>query len=1252
MRRIHLVLALLCVTMFAWSQRTPLHPLDIKIGSTDLYEILDAWEPGTPPPGTDEFDDQFYISRVRPLERIVDGDYQVNSTVDKNRKLMLWLPMDDPSATWKALPRYSFEGDNFSMWSYTDIHGNWSAPWMRATAGLADVAHKNGVKIGVVNGIPWAASVAATIFNQHGKVFYRLFTKNSDGTYKYTEKLVKLMKYYGIDGLGVNSEFNTTTDFMNNLIAFVRDCKIKAKAIDWEFQLHWYDGTNDNGGITFDRGLAAHNDGIFGNGTAPVTDAMFFNYNWYNATLNNSATYALSIDRSSYDLYAGFDIQGRALRNSGWRDLQDSKISVGFWGAHSQSLIHQSATDDGASDVAIQKAYLMKQELIFSGGNRNPGLTPGIRTDATLANADLKTFHGLASLITAKSTLQHIPFVTRFSLGNGLFFNDEGKTTFDHKWHNINTQDFLPTWRWWITDRNDQVTQAGLNGLIKADFTFDDAWFGGSCLKIHGSTDFSRVKLFKTKLNIQPEYTLSLTYKVLKGTDPKAKLFVAKQGALTTYLEVALPAAAAEGEWTTKTFTLSELGLAANDVVSMIGISFENTDAEYGLLLGELAVRNPAQTFNTVTPEIIKLDVLRRRYNQVDFKVYYKSKDETNGVKTYNDEVGTWYFEIFLQQKDQPEQLITATTSWAGYVIDGPLVPKGSTEARVGVRAVSPDGLHKSPIAWTEYKEVPYDTPLDDVIIDKPVVKPNETFTVKYLDELHVPAQKWEIKDPITGTVIVMAENAIEVSTKIDKIGLYDLHVTDNKGNLVITRGFVQITPEETGAVPSILSFTSDKQEAATNEEVRYTYTSKDGAGKVSRAVKVKDPEMLTLPAVVGSQANFTLAFWFKSDGWGHDKYGTNLINKRDFKANWPHNNWGNFWVHVWPEGVYNGLNANVVSLTQWNNTNVGYNGNPHESPNQNCMANDFSVPANVWTHIAIAIADNKQELWLNGKKVASQSVQFRGNNTSGNAGASPINLYIGGANVYHAGFVGAVDDVQYWTKVLVDTEIADAMKGYYGREIPQGLTGYWDFEDAPINGTTFKSKGNQTTLNASIAQIVDGGGENTTGASLKLMKADNSLLGYPGIVGSLDITTTPEWKLPNAEITDNTVEKEVKVVYKSSGTFDAGLDLVNMWGKATENKVDYIVINSKTSVKTQNELKMSLYPNPFVESVNLKFTEAGNYTVRVLNNAGQIVKNSNLTVNNTSDIINVSVDGAQGVYVLQVLKGNELYRSVKLIKN
>ena len=73
--------------------------------------------------------------------------------------------------------------------------------------------------------------------------------------------------------------------------------------------------------------------------------------------LANTVTNAKKYGRSSFDYYAGFDIQGRGLKAwNGWSCIANNNVSIGFWGAHSQSLIHQSATDEGTSDVAMVEA--------------------------------------------------------------------------------------------------------------------------------------------------------------------------------------------------------------------------------------------------------------------------------------------------------------------------------------------------------------------------------------------------------------------------------------------------------------------------------------------------------------------------------------------------------------------------------------------------------------------------------------------------------------------------------------------------------------------------------------------------------------------------------------------------------------------------------------------------------------------------------------------------------------------------------
>ena len=72
-------------------------------------------------------------------------------------------------------------------------------------------------------------------------------------------------------------------------------------------------------------------------------------------------------------------------------------------------------------------------------------------------------------------------------------------------------------------------------------------------------------------------------------------------------------------------------------------------------------------------------------------------------------------------------------------------------ECRFGVRAVSPDGKKGSDIVWTDYQAVEYNQPLSDVVADHPVIKPNEEFTLKYLDEMVPAAQSWTLKKSVSG---------------------------------------------------------------------------------------------------------------------------------------------------------------------------------------------------------------------------------------------------------------------------------------------------------------------------------------------------------------------------------------------------------------------------------------------------------------------------------------------------------------------
>ena len=1249
MNKITLLACALMSCTLANAQRTPTHPLDIKDANYDqLSYYFDSWTPGTQPQGVSRIDDEFYISRVKPRTRIKDGDYKVDQYVDGDRKMCLWVPLDDPTSKWKALPRYCFEGDNFSLWSYIDIHGNWTAPWMRVTAGLSDVAHKNGVKVGCVMSIGWNERILLRGWNlgSHARVLAKFSEKDSQGNFKNSRKLVELMKYYGIDGLGVNSEFTAREGDMSTLIAFFEDCHKKAKEIGWEFQLHWYDGTNESGSIRFDAGLGSHNERMFGDKDHVVTDMMFANYNWRSNTLASSEQTAQRLGRSSYDYYAGFDIQGRALQNNNWRALKNSKISVGFWGAHSQSLIHQSATDDGTSDIAIQKAYLLKQELMFSGGNRNPAAHPEINTNSTLANASLKTFHGLAAFVTAKSTINELPFVTRFNLGNGLSFRNEGKVAFNHKWYNLNTQDFMPTWRWWITDRNDQVNEYITRDLVKADLTFDDAYFGGSCLSLHGKTAFSRVKLFKTLLPVDGQHKISLTYKVMNGTESKAKIFVSLKDNVTDYKEIALPNAPKAGEWTTFDANLSQLGINSSADIAMIGISVENTPENYDLHIGELAVRNPQKVHTPAQPMIKEKQIIRGLYNTVDFKLRYASKDESNGDKYYNEDVDTWYYEILYQQEGQDEMLLTTTASWAAYVVDAPIVKGDNRKVRFGVRAVAADGKTKSQTSWTAYEEIPYNSPKTDVVIDKAVVKPGETFTLKFEDYLISPAREWKLINSATGNVVYSTSNATSITTSLDEVGTYDLRLIDSEGNTHITCGKVQITPEATGSVPQITDIKADKATVETGKDVTYSATVKEGQGRVSRGLVITDPNMFMIPADLQTGNSYTYALWVKADKFAHDKQGTNLINKNTIKDKWPHNNWGDLWVQIRPEWKEHKANEVAFNTMGWE---------AHDEPNPSVMTKDHPMSVGVWYHLAITHNDNGvHEMFVNGKKVATghQPVSTRRENRgAGKIKASePADIFIGGGGVYKSGFNGSVDEIQIWNKPLSEEEVQRAMKGYKESKVPDGLQGYFTFETMNADGTFPNLGKGGADKTGSLVQLVGSGGENTSTASYETQHSDNNVLGYPGIEGTLEVTPTYTWTLEGAT-TPSVNNTTATVTYTNVGKVGATLTLSNRWGEATLTKAELVDVTASTGINgVENGVAFEAFPNPFVESVNLRFAEGGTYTLNVLNANGMLVQ-SNLLTTAAGEVTNVSVTGAKGLYILQIVKDGKTYKTIKLVK-
>ncbi len=393
-------------------------------GSENFHTLIQGWTPGSQITA----DDNFYISRVKPRARFRNEATQVRLDLNakNDKKLIAWIPVNNPD--FNALPNGVFDSEVFSMWSYVTHWGDWTAPLGRIPAAFLDIAHKNGVGVSGVASIPNASLSASWSACLKG-------IGSMD-----VDKASKFFQYYGIDGMGYNSEFYNGNSVVKPVRTFHAALVKKMKPVNPVFENFWYDGTNDFGQVTFDQGLGNHNKETFGD-SENVRTSLFFNYNWNSKSkLSSSVAFAEKLGRDPLDIYCGVNMQGGEPGGTSWSLLPDQRVSIGLWGAHSYNMFWESRSELGSSDEKKQFAYLRRTECYFGGGNRNPVITPSI-VDKHQYTAYNPTWHGMAAFMTARSPLSwdlaEEPFITYFNLGNGKFFNLNGERKTSTPWYNV-----------------------------------------------------------------------------------------------------------------------------------------------------------------------------------------------------------------------------------------------------------------------------------------------------------------------------------------------------------------------------------------------------------------------------------------------------------------------------------------------------------------------------------------------------------------------------------------------------------------------------------------------------------------------------------------------------------------------------------------------------------------------------------------------------------------------------------------------
>lgn len=1246
MRRIHLLLFGCCmIPSTLMAQELKSNYIQWGFSSDQFPTQLQGWSKANPKINED---DNFFISRVKPKQRFRNAETQVRQNLNEanDKKLLAWLPWNVPSKN--ALPDGVFDSEVFSMWPYVTHWGDWNCGLGRIPAALLDAAHKNGVPVSSVAGIPYGG-----LSGSWSTALDRLATTD-------VQKVADYMNYFGYDGFGYNSEYSEYFG-AGRLTKKLRDFHVNLnKAIRPTNPIYeniWYDGTNDRGRIAFDHGLNENNQTIFGEAGKEAAN-LFFNYNWNSHTLlQNTVDLAKDIHRDPLDIYAGINMQGGEPRTgSRWTLLKDFPISIGLWGAHSQNMFFESRGEKGSDPETQQRTYMLRTERWFSSGSRNPVNAIAINNSLNY-NADNTDFAGMSAMMTARSSmswdLTQEPLITYFNLGNGKFFNYAGVRQNDRPWANVGVQDYLPTWRWWFADKLLGRTAADVpaNGL-DAEFVWDDAYMGGSTVRVFGSTPKEYLHLFKTKYALKSGDVITFRYKV-KGGKADASLVFTTEDAVNTekaYPVLASTDEADEDKWVEKTITVD--GSLNGKTLALVALKMENA-ADLNLYLGEFSIVRgtfaaPAQ------PVITKTELLHAAKNGVDGKIIFNMpNDKASGEPCYNTDVKTSLFKLWAKQEGKDPILMGVTTSWAGMYYSVPVDVKGQGKVKFGVSAVSLDMKKESPIAWGEDHDIftSYDYS-DEIKADKSVIKPNEAFTISYVDPRH-EAGNWKIEHNGTAVASSNNTNEIKVENGLSQTGFYDLVLTGavNENGARVNKevryaNYIQITSDAVGAVPHINKLTANNSETSievlANSEVTMKYEGKKADGSGSRGIKTLEKPVGVKVSELGFNSTsknnmaWSLAFWVKFNGFTG---GTQIIDMRDPGTGWPQNNWGTMWTTYDPNtGVYE------VTLREKNA------GGAKEYKQR--WEVDF-VPG-AWTHFVLAMEGNgtttKPMVYINGKAAKAHNWEYDGHkgdgiNPDGFANNAWWDNNVLGISLGRAGAAainGTVDDVKFFNKALTAAEAAHTMMSTDANET--GLKAYWDFESDAASDNYFASK--VGTAKLAHGELKVGTGE---GVASLVPDAPTYDAGSPFVSGNYQVKTTAEWTAKKATIVSQNgtdMAGTAKLKYAKAGDYEVTLTLKNAHGSDTRTFQVIKVKADPTGINGTETADMKVYA--IDRDVLFDVETPGNYLVQVFSTNGQMVASKAVSVNG-AESVRLHL-GAQGVYVVNVKKDGKTLRTVKFI--
>ncbi|TCE07868.1 Endo-beta-N-acetylglucosaminidase [Bifidobacterium longum subsp. longum] len=343
--------------------------------------------------------------------------------------------------------------------------------------------------------------------------------------------------------------------------------------VDQGIYIQWYDSaTYPGGGVGYqDMFNGSNSPYVQDTDKGKISDSIFLNY-WFSGNmLKDSAANAESFGIDpKYAVFAGIESGQKKFdsigSNAGYMsvNLDDTGKPYVSLAALGTDFVSRELGDDKKVYPKYQNQVFDRERRLWTGSSTGEKGATDIADNYIDDGTSNDGWKGFASQIAECSVVGGSMFSTSFNTGHGLEWRDGGERTSDQQWGNINLQDILPTWQWWI-DADSDPLQADFDygkdyeAVPRFKYTKVGGYEGGDSLVLSGKlSNDNTIRLYKTDLDVAAGSKIDLTYNKLNSDDSKLQLGLILADDPETVVPVDVTDGSAGNGWKTASVDLSQ----------------------------------------------------------------------------------------------------------------------------------------------------------------------------------------------------------------------------------------------------------------------------------------------------------------------------------------------------------------------------------------------------------------------------------------------------------------------------------------------------------------------------------------------------------------------------------------------------------------------------------------------------------------------------------------------------------------------